>query len=184
MTILEICNSALVKCGAELITSTSDPAKRAVLVKTRYPFVKAKLLNKYSWNFAKIRTTLTAEATVPAFEYTAEYIVPDDYIRILKLDDSILKYKEEGGKILTDGSGDLKILYIADIEEADFPTPFGELLASALAMDICYSLVQSNTLYTRLESNFDMEIRELRSLHSQSGNGDEFIADTYTVVRY
>lgn len=184
MTKLDICNAALVHCGAEPITSLTDESKRAKLVSLRYAQIKGVLLAKYSWNFAKTRVTLQEDATVPTFGYTARYLQPTDYVRIVGLEDDTIKFKEEGKYILTDASGELNVLYIRDALESEFPRLFGEVLSLAIADSVSYALVQSNTLKQRISEDYKELLREARSYNSQAGNGDAFIAETYTMVRY
>lgn len=184
MTKLDICNAALIHCGAEPINSLTDESKRARLVSIRYDQIKEVLLAKYSWNFAKVRAVLEEDSEKPAFEYSARYALPSDYVRVFKLEDDTIKFKEEGKYLLTDASGELKLTYVKNAVETEFNAMFSEVLSLAIADSISYSLVQSNTLKQRISEDYKELLREARSYNSQAGNGDAFIADTYTMVRY
>lgn len=64
-TDLSICNSALIKLGANIITSLDQNSKEAILCKAQYPIVLARALQAHPWNFAIKRVTLQKMVTNP-----------------------------------------------------------------------------------------------------------------------
>lgn len=69
---ISIINSALEKCGSPLIVTLTDDTARRISATTIFDEVRDKLLNKYPWNFAIKRKTLTppAEKTLTSITYS------------------------------------------------------------------------------------------------------------------
>ena len=90
-TILEICNSALIKLGVEPITSLDplvDDSKAARLCAATYEMIRDDLLASHYWNFAMKRATLVVNATGPLYDYSYAYDLPADSLRIHSLSSS------------------------------------------------------------------------------------------------
>jgi len=68
-TEVTISNSALIKLGAETITTFEDDNKRARLCKNQYPLMRDKLLRSHPWNFNTKRVELGLLAAAPEFGY-------------------------------------------------------------------------------------------------------------------
>jgi hypothetical protein len=101
---LSICNSALMRCGAEPILIgelTTPTSKRGLAVVNQYETTLKEMLNDSSWNFATVRVELTEELTVPLFGATRLYTLPNDCIRVLELEDKV-PYRVETGLIHCD----------------------------------------------------------------------------------
>jgi hypothetical protein len=165
---LDICNSALIKLGAERINDLTDPNNRAQLCNEQYPKIRRKILRSHPWNFAVERALLTPNAVVPAFTTNGEnfFDLPADCIRILSINDCT-PYFREGDYLITTLS-EVKLTYISDAILDDlFDEDFKEAAACALAADLCYSLTQSNTLKQSLLQECEKWISEARSYNSQ-----------------
>lgn len=181
MTELEIANSALQKVGAEMITALNDNNKRAKLVNEQYSKIRDMLLHRYAWNFSIFRDTLTADLTAPEYEFGFRYAVPADCLRVLELEHTEYDFRVESGYILCDLADEIKIKYIKKITDTTkYSALFCELLATAIAVDIAYPLVQSNSLKETLKQEYAELLREARSLNSQEGTPKEFYKGFYT----
>lgn len=116
---LEICNSALIKCGVEQIASLNDLNKRAKLCKSQYERSKLKLLREGNWNFAIKRVSLTGLLTpVPVFYFDQFFDLPSDFIKLINVTSSstsdsfatayskgTIEHKIEGNRIATSNGG-------------------------------------------------------------------------------
>ena len=191
-TKLDICNSALIKCGAEEITQPmldNSSNKRAKLCASQYDKVKRRLLRSANWRFAKKRATLTNNGNTPAFNYTYEFALPTDYLKMLPAeneDDASFISADvtvENGKILAYDET-IYIIYTADVDESLFDASFEEALAYDLAMEICYALVQSAEYKTQLRDEHQEALRTARSMNAQEGRAQELQNNYYTNVRY
>lgn len=83
-TSLSICNSALIKLGAESISSLSDNNKRAKLCNAQYEVLKNKVLRAHPWNFAIKRAKLTVNAQEPSWGFYSSFDLPGDCLRVLE----------------------------------------------------------------------------------------------------
>lgn len=150
---VSICNSALIKIGAEVITALSDSTKRAELCNARYDFIRDSLLESHPWTFAiKRDDDLTGVATDPTFDYDYEYTLPSDFLRAisLKKGDEDIEFEVSQG-LLYSNATDIDLVYISQITDpTEFSNTFAEALAWALAADICYALTQSVSLSERV----------------------------------
>ena len=87
ITDTSICNSALIKLGAERISTLDDDSKEARLCKEQYPKIREKLLRSHKWNFAIGRQQLAKSTDyTPPFKFESAFPYPTQVQRILKLD--------------------------------------------------------------------------------------------------
>ena len=80
-----ICNSALIKIGADRINSMTETNRRAQLCNEQYSKVRDEVLRSHPWNFAITRAEFSQLTTTPSFGYNYEYSIPSDCLRILSL---------------------------------------------------------------------------------------------------
>lgn len=78
----DLLNEALGQIGASRITAIDDGSVNAVHCKTFYDTTRDALLRMHHWNFATGRALLSASVTAPLFEYTFDYPLPADYLKM------------------------------------------------------------------------------------------------------
>jgi len=123
-----IANLALTKIGDLRITSLTENTKPARELNAVYGMLRDKLQRTYNWRFCVKRANVAADVAAPTFGYTYQYTVPADCLRILQvntyfpapdLSDLIgsggQEYQLEGGKILTNFSGQMNLRYLGPI---------------------------------------------------------------------
>lgn len=182
-TIISICNSALLKLGADRITSLLENRRGAILCNEQYDKMRQEVLRAHPWNFATARITIAPLVAAPVFEYDRQFQLPIDCLRVLGTDDKILDFKIEGRVVLANVT-ELKIKYIKDITDASlFDACFSEALAARLAADLAYPLVQSNTLHEQMMAYYDRLLRQARTIDGQEGRFDKLISDTFLNAR-
>lgn len=148
MTTVDIANQAIQLCGADTVLVTLDDVnKEARLCRNTYDVARRAVLQRHPWKFS-IQRVLWDQNTsiVPAFEYTAAYPVPDDYIRLVSINDTYNgPWVREGRYILINGSGQLRVRYVRDEQTVELFDPlFIDALIAELAARIVYPLTQSN----------------------------------------
>lgn len=137
----EIVNMALDLLVEDPITDiTTDDRAVARWMKRNYAHVRDALLRRHPWNFAIERTTLPELATAPAYEFTKQYELPADCIRLLPVTADGTRtglrvtHVVEGRKLLTNKSGPLKVRYIKRISDTSlFDPSFVQALVHLLA---------------------------------------------------
>lgn len=178
-----ICNSALIKIGADRINSLTEANKRAQLCSEQYSKVRDEVLRSHPWNFAITRAEFSQLSSTPAFGYTYEYSIPSDCLRILDLHDETIIWKQEGNKILSD-SATIKARYIRRVTApAEYDSYFIEALALRLAADLSYSLVQSTTLSSMMTQQYEKHLAFARSYDAQEGTPPDLTDDSFIEAR-
>lgn len=186
-----IANLALTKIGDLRITSLSDNTKPAREVNAVFTMLRDKLQRTYSWRFCVKRAVLAAESSTPVFDYSYQYPVPSDCLRILQinayypapdLSDLISsggqEYQLEGGKILTRSSGSLNLRYLARITDPiKFDTAFDEAFSALIAYNVCEALTQSDAKKNAALRDYKLALTEAIRANAIE-NPPESIADT------
>lgn len=178
---VDICNSAMIKVGAALITAFTDNTKEARLCNHQYPRVRDAILRSAPWSFATKRVALTAAVVTLEFGDETVFQLPADCVKVWKLDDPTAKFKVEGRRLLTSDITDtLNLWYISNAATpADYDAAFQEAVACALAADLAYPLTQSDSLKQGLLQQTEFYINQARSYNSQEGTPDNFTFDTF-----
>jgi len=204
---VEICNSALLKLGAQRISSLIENNKRAKLCNERYEGLRKEVLRAHPWNFAIGRATLVQLGTTPEFEYNFEYALPTDCLRVLNTEDESgtrsrvqavpnshlyfeggvsnrAGFKIEGRKLLTNET-EVRIRYILDLQDTTkFDPNFDDALATRMAAEFSYALVQSNSLSANMYGLYDLAMARARTRDGQEGTPDDLQADFFVTSRF
>lgn len=184
MSDVSICNSALIKIGVEPITALSDNTRQAKLCNEQYDKLRKSLLRMHPWNFAVKRATLTASMTTPAWGFSHQFSLPNDYLRFLDSEYTEDKLQIENSLILANRDT-LNIRYIYDVTDTTkFTTDFTELLSMKIAVDLSYVLVQSNALTQGLVSLYDRMLRDVRSFDGQENPSQSVTDDLFINSRF
>lgn len=183
---VEICNSALIKVGADVIDSLDDDNKRARLCKERYDKKRKDLISKHPWNFAMKRATLAADVSTPDHEFDNQFTLPADCLRVLALYEVPIDqpWVIEGRKLLIDDSS-IQMLYLSDATDTGlFPPYFDEALAYEIAVDICYGITQSASRTRDLNAEKEISLRNARSMDAQEGKVRQVEASEWRDARF
>lgn len=187
---VDIANSALVKLGAPLISSLSDLSKSAKILNNQFAITRKKLISLHPWNFSSFRVELAATVNTPEFEFTKEFTLPSDCLRVFDTDlpegePWKVEFNTDNNRVLVCNSTSVKILYGKDITDpTKFPPFFEETLAWMLASDACYALTQSNSFATTIYNGAQRELAVARSMDAQESGRDTFDANSWIDARY
>lgn len=182
---VDIANSALTKCGANLITSFSDNTEGARLVNANYDLVRDKVLRMHPWNCVTKRAQLAPLATDPAWGFDYAYAMPADALRIVEVDTS-LQWRVEDGNILTDEGTVLNVRYIrAETDPNVFDSLLSDAIAVRLAMQIVERLTQSNSKKQLIMDEWKDIMRLAGRSDAQEGSSipDDVTRDTWIQAR-
>jgi len=183
-TVVDCCNSALQRVGATTITSLSDNSPEARACSVAYESNRRDELRKHPWNFAIKRAVLAPDTTAPAFDYTYAFTFPSDCVRLLRPATPGLDWQIEGGKILTNDSDTLYIRYVADITDpTQWDGSFYNVVAGALAVDICERLTQSNTKKQFLMQLYEGDVRMARRMNAFESGPKDAPDDDWWIAR-
>ena len=190
---VKLCNAALLKLGAERINTLTEANKRARLCNERYNDLRKEVLRDHPWNFALKRAALAQLVSTPLFEFAHEYQLPTDCLRVIKIDESVsggtsftspanfgnTRFKVEGRKLLTN-DGEVNIQYIYDATDTTlFDAHFDDALATRMAAEFAYNLLQSKTVAADMFALYETAIKRARTRDGQEGSPDDLAADFF-----
>tara|TARA_R110000824_G_scaffold149861_9_gene320272 strand:- start:2439 stop:3041 length:603 start_codon:yes stop_codon:yes gene_type:complete len=178
-SVVQIVNNALVKIGANAILTLTEDSEAARAANLIYEQVRDACIRDHVWNFAVNRVELAQNSAAPAFEFSYQYNLPSDCLRVLQMENMDMFYQVEGGKLLTD-EGTAKILYLARVEDVNlFDSMFVEALSARIAAELCVTLAESNTLYSNMMEMYQRKLSDARSMDAQESGYREIVADTW-----
>lgn len=189
-SVVAICNRALQRVGAQRITDMTDNSASARECNVAYEPLRDALLRRHAWSFAIGRAQLAAITSSPAFEFTYQYPLPTDFLRLLPpMNDSSVggqfDWQIEGGMILTDDSGPLNIRYVRQVTDPNQMDPlFREVLACDVAVAVCERLTQSNQKIQIIKDERKELLAEARRINAFEANSAETPEDTWITARY
>jgi hypothetical protein len=170
-----MCNAALIRIGANEITSLTEDSEEARKCNARFQDTLDALLESHPWNFSIARATLAASATAPNHEWDYQYLLPQRpyCLRVVRLY-SDYEYKIEGRYLLCNQE-DVSIKYVKRVTDMNELSPmFRECFALYLGAELAYPLAGSNALRQELLGEFGVLIRQARSKDAQEETPDNF----------
>ena len=189
-SVVDICNSGLNLLGASTITQLTDDSKNARLCNQRYEPIRNRIFRSHAWNCLTKRVQLAADSAAPVVEYSTQYTLPSDCLRVLKVHngttDSIasdIDYVVEGRKIKTN-EGTVYLVYIALITDPnEYDTYLQESISSALAADIAYAITNNATLAKNYQVTADERLREARFVDATENSLGTIESNEFTDAR-
>ena len=168
-SVVDICNSALNLLGASTITALTDDSKNARLCNQRYEPIRNRIFRSHAWNCLTKRVQLAQDSAEPVVEYTYQYTLPSDCLRVLKIHtgttdsiESSIDYVVEGRKLKTN-EGTIYLIYIGlDTDPNNYDTYLQEAISAGLAADIAYAITNNATLANNYLTTADERLREAR----------------------
>lgn len=194
-SVVEICNRALQKLGANRIISLTDNSKNARSCNVAYGPVRLAELRAHDWNFSIKRVQLAADVIPPEFGRGNAFQLPSDFLRLLNPDPvqnlsardrNILDvdWQIEGKKIFTNDQAPLQLRYVADVTDPNTMDPlFREALSAKLAFELCEEITQSNQKKTDATAAYKEAIQIARRVNAIENIAAEPPTDTYITVR-
>jgi len=180
-TKLDICNLALGRIGAKILTSaqlTADTDTRAQHCSRNYEQTRDALQNAHKWRFILDRATLVKGATPAGDEWDHSYKLPEDLLLFRYIIDANQadhkfrgEYEIEGNLILTN-EDEVTIKYVKNVTDiTKFDALFIETLVLSLALKIVMPLTQDRKLYAEIKQELYKEVlTKVRTLNLQETN--------------
>lgn len=183
-SIVDICNSALQRCGSATIQSLADNSREARACSVAYDSNRRDELRRHYWKFAMKRVVLAPDSAAPASDFAYQFSLPTDCLRIYFPNDAYLDWSVEGRKILTNTAQSpfsaspvpgtptvttttpaitLNLRYVADITDVtQWDASFYSVMSLALAMDICEVLTNSTSKRQSIKDEYKDAMAEAR----------------------
>jgi hypothetical protein len=184
MTILEICNHALIRIGHSTITEIGLDADTAAGRYCHYLFPQTveQLLSKYHWAFATRRSTLAKVEGERTKEYPFIYILPADCLLVLRVLQSkcykILAFPDYliVGKRLESIHNSIDVVYTSDMtkvvsseityEVEAFPPHFMETFILFLALKLCTTIREEPKMYQTVYQEWTLALNQAQKVEA------------------
>lgn len=181
---VDICNLSLDLLNQKPITTIETPTTSTEETCARwYDQTRRQALRRHPWNFASKRIILAASSTDPVFGWSKAFDLPDGYIRLMHVNESVIIrdnpvpqsfYTVEGGQILigdglnTTSSGQLRLVYVSNFTNVPQMDPsFIDYLSVLLAKNLAYKFTQSNSTVERTDALMEKAEAVARSMNGQ-----------------
>lgn len=177
---VEIANLALVGVlGHAPIVSFADDNKAGRTMDLLFEPCRDAVLRLHPWNFATSRAVLAQLGTSPPFGFTAQFALPSDFLRVLRLNEGRTEYRIEAGNLLTDADR-AELLYTARITDTGrFDPLFVQVLAAYLAVEAAIPITNSLNLKEQARSEFREKLQEARSVDGMDNYQDVLIGGDF-----
>lgn len=166
--IIDVANLTLVKLGQAAATSLEplaqdDTASPGVIIASVFDTQRDFELRASNWHFAKARQMLGALSEAPAFEFTYQYQLPTDFLRLIRIGDFIAYpaptvqnlYEIEGRRLMTNLPPSLPIKYIRrEVDSSLWDPCFVEMLACRLALTTCERITGKTSLMQQIAEQY------------------------------
>jgi hypothetical protein len=178
-----ICNSALLKVGAQQISSFTDGTRASDICAALYPTIRDEVMRASPWRFALQQIVLaTPSLTPPPFGYNSAYDVPSNVLRVWQVNSE--QWTEVGNQILCDIASGINVLAIVqNTDPTTYDAQFAEALAWRMASEIALALVQSAPMKETMDKGYKDTLAAARSSNAVIGTPQRLIADFWSSSR-
>lgn len=186
---VKICNRALTLIGAARINRLDEDSKEARLCNQFYSMVRDEITQAHNWNCATARWRSTAQSDDPLFGWSYQHQLPADFLQVLdawgtaSTSGEGIDHRVEGKLLLCEYQS-IYLLYLRQLKDPTLMPPlFGKALASALAVEMTYSIKPSVTTREQLEKMAEKNLAEAKSRDAQEGTPEELSGDDWVASR-
>jgi hypothetical protein len=170
-TDVSICSNALLLLGDDPISSLTpatpaDATDAVTLCSNLYPQIRDWMLRQHPWNCAVKRVILAPDAAPPAFDYTYQFSLPDDWLRTLQVGqlNEGTEYQMEGRKILCDEAVFYLVYVFRNIVEGTYDTMLTHMMTLAMKAALAYPITKSTSMAQMCMAELQAELKKARSV--------------------
>jgi hypothetical protein len=190
LSVTSIYNMVLDRLAEESVLGPADKKAVTRWLNRNYPIQRDALLQQHTWNFAIKRVKLTKDTEKPAFEWSYQYTLPADCVRVLPLtadgsrNGTPIGFVVEGLKLLTNSSSPLLVRYIRREDNPALYSPaFANVLAQILAANAAHWVTGKATFAKELTGSIAAMTNNAQTLDSLEGMPEEPYDDDVIRVR-
>lgn len=173
----QICNLALGKLGPAsgfLAALDTDQTVAAQACRRVYEPMRDEVTEIFPWRFARRRALLPADTNVPAWGYTAQFVLPSDFLRLLSMMNTAEDYELEGGVLMSNDAAPLYIRYLARVTDtSQFSPTFVSALACRIAIEICETITKSTTKKQGLAQEYSALLKQAKHVENFGATSDK-----------
>lgn len=177
-----LCNQALSLIGADSITSFEENTSTARRMRTVYDSSRKALLRLHPFQCATKRIKLAPLSVKPEFEYSYQFQLPDDLIRIINANTE--DYVVEEDRLLSN-SNQLNLVYVFDNKNEE---TYDSLFIECLVLYLAYKISKPITGSQGTSESYYMQCQELikqaKAVQAQEIPSQQFFKDSdYSLIR-
>lgn len=143
-----LCSRALVRLGANPITSFDDGTAESEIAGALFAPIRDALLSAYPWTFASGQLVLTKLGTPPVADYQNAFQLPNDYLRAISAGSGQkgrgVNYRISRGELHSNYE-DIMLSYIFRPTEEEFPPFFDIALIARLSAEFCIPVTENTS---------------------------------------
>jgi hypothetical protein len=173
---VQICSNALLLLGAQTINAFNEENDRAKLASNLWENCRDAVLRSHPWNCAVKRVALAADVDAPAFEWTAQFTLPGDFLRLLSIGEEgeIIAFQLEAGKILCD-EDPVNLRYLFRNENVtSWDSLLVEAMTAYMAMTMAYPITKSASVQETMAKLYEFKLRQARAVDGQENPPEQF----------
>lgn len=159
---INLCSRALLKIGANGISSFDEGTTEAHVAASLYPIVRDGLLSTYPWNFAVTQSRLAQLVDPPLADFDNAFALPFDCLRVISAGTHGhghgLNYRIREHQLHANAES-IVLTYIYRPSEDKFPPFFTLALIARLAAEFCIPLTDSTSRWKALSDTAEREFR-------------------------
>ncbi len=180
---IALCSRALIKIGANSLSSFDDGTVEAEIAANLYPAGRDALLSAHPWSFATAQTMLPRLAAEPVADYAFAFQLPVDFLRALSAGSAGrgrgAAYRIAESRLHAD-TEDVTLTYIFRPSESAFPPFFDQALIARLAAEFALPLTESAARAEVLFKLAEAEFRRAKIIDSQQDSTAAF--EDFTLI--
>lgn len=171
---IDLCSQALVRLGAEPVSSFDEGTAEADVADALYAGVRDECLSAHPWSFATGQAVLERLTAVPVADYAYAYALPTDLLRVISAGDGAddaargrgIVYRIHEGRLHTDAET-VNLTYIFRADESAWPAFFGHVVVQKLVEAFAVPITDSTTAAEAAAKVAEIALRQAKSLDSQ-----------------
>ncbi len=146
LTSIGICSRALMKIGANPISSFDEGTAESITANMLYTSTRDALLSAYPWSFATAQKELLRLTFKPAADFEYAYQLPSDFLCVLSAGPTGrghgLNYRIIERRVHTNADS-VTLTYILRANEMAYPPFFDQALITRMSSEFCLPLTES-----------------------------------------
>ena len=178
-----LCSRALVRLGANTITSFEDGTAESEIAGNLYGPTRDALLSAYPWTFATGQIALTQITPDPVADYQYAYQLPNDFLRAISAGDGGrgrgVNYRISRDTLQTDQE-QVTLTYIFQPEEEEFPPFFDMAMIARLTAEFCIPVTESTSRAETLYRLAEKEFAQARQIDAQQDSPNRL--ENFTLI--
>ncbi len=169
-TAIALCSRALVKIGAQGISSFNEGTAESDVALYLYTSTRDALLSAHPWRFATTQTTLALLDEEPFADYHYAFCLPDDFLRAISCGSGRrgvgVDYRIHENKLHANNK-QVTLTYVFRPDESGFPPFFDQALIARLAAEFCLPLTESTSRADYLTKVAQEEYKNAKLIDAQ-----------------